>query len=293
MKSSRKRILIFGSNGMAGHVVSIFLKQEGNLVYNFAKYSILDNTIIGDIKDLNSINKIVSEGNFDYLINCTGILNKLTENNKYESIFVNSIFPHFLVNITSNMATKVIHLSTDCVFSGSKGNYNENSEHDGYSFYDKTKSIGEIDDSKNLTFRNSLIGPDLKSHGVGLFNWFMRQKGNVNGFNNVYWNGVSTIVLAKAISKSFDENLTGVYHLVNKNGINKYELLKLFNNYFDTSVSEILPTPLPISNKVLVNTRNDFDFSIPDYNEMILEMKQWIYQHRAYYPHYFNFFEKV
>ena len=82
-------------------------------------------------------------------------------------------------------------MSTDCVFSGKSAPYSEDSARDGVTFYDRTKALGEMNDNKNLIFRNSIIGPDMKKNGIGLFNWFMKQKGTINGFTGAIWTGVN------------------------------------------------------------------------------------------------------
>ena len=156
------------------------------------------------------------------------------------------------------MKTKFIHLSTDCVFSGQKGSYTENSFKDGNTFYDKTKSLGEVINDKDLTFRMSIIGPDRKEQGIGLLNWFMKQKSKVKGYSKVYWTGVTTLTLAKAIDKAMQSKLTGLYHLVNNEKIAKYDLLKLFNAYLKSDKISIEAFENEIVDKSLINTRNDF-----------------------------------
>src|SRR5699024_1115052 len=107
--------------------------------------------------------------------------------------------------------TKIIHMSTDCVFSGKIGNYKEDSLRDGETFYDRSKALGELDNQKDLTFRNSIIGPDINENGIGLFNWFMKQEGSINGYSKAIWTGVTTLTLAKAMDSALKEDLVGIY----------------------------------------------------------------------------------
>jgi len=178
-------------------------------------------------------------------------------------------------------------MSTDCVFSGRTGGYIETSFRDGESFYDRTKALGELENEKDLTFRNSIIGPDKREKGIGLFNWFMKQEVQIYGFTKAIWTGVTTITLAKAMEQALKENLTGLYNLVNNETISKYELLKLFNRFMKNDEIKILPNDNLSLNKSLVNTRTDFTFKVPGYDIMIAEMKEWIENHEELYPHYF------
>jgi dTDP-4-dehydrorhamnose reductase len=179
-------------------------------------------------------------------------------------------------------------MSTDCVFAGNTGPYSEDSFCDGKTFYDRTKALGEINDSKNLTFRNSIIGPDLNQDGIGLFNWFMKQKGSINGYSGAIWTGVTTLTLAKAMEKAIEQNLCGLYNLVNNTSISKYDLLNLFNENFNDERLIINKEEGFKLDKTLLNTRKDFYFEVPSYKQMLFEMKEWINEHANLYTDYFN-----
>lgn len=281
------KLLVLGSTGMAGHMISIYLKEAGHEVTAFSRrrFKYCDN-INGDVTNLSSIEKIISEGEYDAVINAIGILNKSADENKPLAVFLNGYLPHYLSDITKNMKTRVIHMSTDCVFSGKTGGYSETSIRDGETFYDRTKALGELENNKDLTFRNSIIGPDMNQNGIGLFNWFMKQQGTINGFNKAVWTGVTTLTLAKAIEKALDQNLTGIYNLVNNETINKFDLLRLFNKHMKSEKLEILPSDDVVIDKSLVNNRTDFEFVVPSYEQMVIEMREWIENHRNLYPHY-------
>lgn len=156
---------------MAGHLISLYFKEQGHEVVGFARSisKLLDFTIVGDASDMILIKNIIKEGNFDAVINCIGLLNQCAEHNKAMAVLLNSYLPHYLVKITKDMNTKVIHMSTDCVFAGNDGPYYEDSFPNGITFYDRSKAMGEINNDKDLTFRNSIIGPDIKESGIGLF----------------------------------------------------------------------------------------------------------------------------
>lgn len=219
---------------MAGHLISLYFKEQSHEVVGFARSAsaLLDKTIVGDASDITSIKKTIEEDNYDAVINCIGLLNQFAENNKAMAVFLNGYLPHYLVEITKDMKTKVIHMSTDCVFAGNDGPYYEDSLPNGVTFYDRSKAMGEINNEKDLTFRNSIIGPDIKKSGIGLFSWFMKQNGPISGFTGAIWTGVTTYTLAKAMEAALKENLIGLYNLVNNESINKFDLCSLFNKYF-------------------------------------------------------------
>lgn len=282
------KILVLGCNGMAGHLISLYFKEHGHEVIGFARQKsvLLDRTIIGDASDLVLIKKIIDEGQFDAVINCIGLLNQFADQNKAMAVLLNGYLPHYLAEITKESITRVIHMSTDCVFAGNTGPYYEDTFPDGTTFYDRSKAMGEINTKKDLTFRNSIVGPDIKSSGIGLFNWFMKQEGEIGGYTGAIWTGVTTYTLAKAMEQALKENLIGIYNLVNNESINKYDLLMLFNKYFRASEVKILPNNKLQLDKSLRSRRNDFSFVVPSYEQQVKEMREWVDTHISLYPHY-------
>jgi dTDP-4-dehydrorhamnose reductase len=283
------KVLVLGGTGMAGHTILIYFKEAGHDVTAFSR-SKMDycKNINGDITNFENLKKIIIDGQYDAIINAIGILNQDAEDNKSNAVLLNSYLPHFLSDTTKDMKTRIIHMSTDCVFSGKRGGYSETSFRDGKTFYDRSKALGELENDKDLSFRNSIIGPDMNENGIGLFNWFMKQEGQINGFTKVIWTGVTTLTLAKAMEQALKENLTGLYNLVNNETISKYELLKLFNKHLKNNKIMILPSDKLSLDKSLVNNRIDFSFQVPSYETMVVEMKEWIENHHELYPHYFK-----
>ena len=282
-----KKILVIGIKGMAGHVIFNKFKDE----YGFAVYGIArniepsENTFNLDVSNTNALEQIIAENKFDVIVNCIGILNKDAENNPDKAIWFNSYFPHYLEKITKNTATKVIHISTDCVFSGKKGNYTEEDFKDGIGFYAQSKALGEVDNEKDLTIRTSIIGPELNKNGIGLFHWFMSQPENaqLKGYSQAYWSGITTIELAKVIDEVLSsQNASGLVHVARKEKIDKYNLLKLFNEVFRNNTIAIDSDDSYRIDKSLVSIREDFKYKVPSYKEMLLEMKEWIDSHRIY-----------
>lgn len=282
------KVLVLGCNGMAGHLISLYFKEQGYEVVGFARSAskLLDTTIVGDASDMQLIKHTIEEGSYDAVINCIGLLNQFAESNKAMAVLLNGYLPHYLVEITNNTKTRVLHMSTDCVFAGNDGPYYEDSFPNGATFYDRSKAIGEINNKKDLTFRNSIIGPDIKESGIGLFNWFMKQKSSIGGFTGAIWTGVTTLTLAKAMEAALKENLTGLYNLVNNESINKFELCSLFNKYFREGEVEINPDDKLKLDKSLRSKRNDFSFLVPSYEQQIKEMRGWVDAHKELYPHY-------
>lgn len=273
---------------MAGHLISLYFKEQGHEVVGFARQQseLLDSTIIGDAADMSLIKKSIDEGDFDAVINCIGLLNQFAEENKAMAVLLNGYLPHYLTEITKDTKTKVIHMSTDCVFAGNDGPYYEDTLPNGATFYDRSKAMGEINTKKDLTFRNSIVGPDIKPSGIGLFNWFMKQEGEVGGYTGAIWTGVTTYTLAKAMEQALKGNLTGLYNLVNNESINKYDLLGLFNKYFRAGEVKIIANDKLQLDKSLRRKREDFSFVVPSYEQQVKEMREWVDAHPSLYPHY-------
>jgi dTDP-4-dehydrorhamnose reductase len=282
-----KRVLVLGAAGMAGHVVSLYLRENGFEVDTLSAHNKLDNnTTLLDVTDTKKLEAYLSKHTYDVVVNCIGLLIKQSEERKDLAVALNAYLPHYLENYYKDKKTKIIHLSTDCVFSGKNPPYKEDSWFDGELFYDRSKALGEIVNEKDLTFRMSIIGPDMQESGVGLFNWFYAQSGEIFGFTKAVWNGITTIELAKAIKAAIEQNLTGLYQLVPSGNITKYDLLQLFKKEFGRSDITIQPKDELALDKTLVNTRKDFDFEVAGYPDMIKAMNQWIKNHNNLYRHY-------
>jgi len=285
--NKKKRILVLGSIGMAGHTITLYFIERG---YDVTAYSLHHfpycRNIIGNAFETENFRSMLLAREYDAIINCIGLLNQEAEENHSKAIYLNSYLPHLIADTIKDKKARLIQMSTDCVFAGNTGPYYEKSLRDGATFYDRSKALGEVENDKNLTFRNSIIGPDMNDNGIGLFNWFMTQNGTINGFTGALWTGVTTLTLAKAMEKALEENLCGLYNLVNNTSISKYDLLVLFNKYFRNNALTILKNDDLKLDKSLRNTRNDFSFVVPSYEQMVYEMKEWVDAHLNLYPHY-------
>lgn len=272
-----KKILVIGIKGMAGHVVFKSLPKLGNYeVYGVARnVASTDRVFNLDVSNTEELKKIIDLG-FDVIINCIGILNKDAEDNPHKAIWFNSYFPHLLESLTKNTKTKVISISTDCVFSGKKGNYTESDLTDGQGFYAMSKAMGEIVNEKDLTIRTSIIGPELNREGIGLFHWFMTQKDGMSGYSQAFWSGITTIELAKVIHQTILQEANGLLIVAGKPKIDKFSLLKLFNIIFRNDALTITENANYKVDKSMYSSRSDFDYQVLSYKDMVLEMKRWV-----------------
>lgn len=143
-----------------------------------------------------------------------------------------------------------------------------------------------MEDDKNLTLRQSIVGPDIKAAGIGLLNWFMQQKGSVTGFTGAIWTGQTTLQLAKTMEAAMKERAHGLYNTVPDTWISKCDLLKLFNKYMRNNEIEVVPVDKMAADKSLKRTRWEFDYKVPDYEQMVSELAEWMRDHRELYPHY-------
>lgn len=275
-----KKILVIGINGMAGHVIFKYLQEKNtNNVFGVARnIKPTENIFNLDVSDTVALIKIINCYNFDFIINCIGILNKDAEDHPEKAIWFNSYFPHFLESLTKGTNSKVISISTDCVFSGKNGNYIETDKKDGEGFYAVSKALGEIVNDKDLTIRTSIIGPELKKNGIGLFNWVLNQTGEINGYTNAYWSGISTLELARFINKIINGSNfpVGLIHLTNNVKINKYDLLQIIKEVFELNNIEIRESGQYKVDKSFISTRDDVEILSATYGEMISGIKTWM-----------------
>lgn len=267
------KVLVLGSQGMAGHTIVRYLKSNGYAVATAARSSADHHLDVESMLDLSIIT------NYDYVINCIGLLVKDSINQPDRAILINGWFPHAIENALKNTKTKLIHLSTDCVFDGVKGPYLEKDFHTETNTYGRSKSIGEVNNDKDITFRMSIIGPEINTNGTGLLNWVLTNAdSDIPGWENAWWSGITTLQLAKCIEQyMLDPRITGVYHLVNNsNNINKFELIYLINKIYGLNKNVVRTRGPKDINKILLDTQNKFNFQIPDYSTMLAEMRDFL-----------------
>ena len=276
------RILVLGKSGMLGHVVYTYFQEKGYEVYGTTPSK--DEGIYYDaFNEQEKIEEIIQDVKPDAVINCIGILNQICEKNKPLAVKLNSLLPHYMDSLSEKYNFKFVHVSTDCVFEGDKGKYDETCFADATSFYGRSKSLGEVNNDRSVTLRTSIVGPDENPNGIGLFQWFMNQKEHVDGYTKVIWTGITTIEFAKQIEVAIKNNICGLNHVVNNDFISKHDLITLFKETFGKEI-EIEENPNVVSEKTLVRTNASYSFDVPAYKTMVEEMKEWVINHKELYP---------
>ena len=287
-KSNFKKVLVLGSTGMLGHILYNYLKLNGNYeMYDLSyRKQLTPNTIIIDASNRSKIKNFLQSIRPDIIVNCIGILIKESEKDIKSTVYINAYFPHFLKEICDEINCKLIHISTDCVFNGEKGNYNENSIKNATDIYGRTKALGEFDSENHLCLRTSIIGPEIKKNGEGLFNWLFCQKGKIFGYKNVFWSGITTLELSKAIHYSIEENIAGLWNITNGNSISKFNLLEKIINHFCLEEIRLYPEFQKTSDKSLKSIRK-INFSVPSYDFMLNELREYLKKNENLYSYNF------
>jgi dTDP-4-dehydrorhamnose reductase len=264
----KKKVLIIGATGMLGHMVYYFLERldKYDLYNSVYRTKLTEDSIVCDVKNQIDIKALFDRVKPHIVINCVGALVQESKENPINAIYLNALFPHILKELCDENEAKLIHISTDCVFSGQKGSYAEDDFRDADDVYGRSKALGEIFDSPHCTLRTSIIGPELKD-GTGLFQWFMKQTGEVKGYTKAYWSGVTTLELAKAIYKAIQNDLKGLLHVTNGEKISKHDLLHLINKHRNSPL-KIIPYDDYVADKSLEKSKK-FDFEISSFDEML------------------------
>ncbi|KLU67602.1 dTDP-4-dehydrorhamnose reductase [Desulfosporosinus acididurans] len=282
------KVLILGGSGMLGHTLFRHLAGERNLdVFTTVRSS----KVLSDWRprdqmkkvrqgiDIHQMERLVEvfgEVKPDIVINCIGIIKQIPEaEDPIETITINALLPHRIASLCSKAGARMIHISTDCVFDGEKGNYAESDVSNARDLYGRAKYLGEVAYPHCITLRTSIIGHELKGN-YGLLEWFLSQKDGVRGFRNVIYSGFPTIELSRIIADYVIPNseMSGLYH-VSSNPISKYELLKLINAQYGKNIN-IEPEDGVRSDRSLNSSvfRSLTGYSPPTWEELINEMYQ-------------------
>lgn len=263
---------------MLGHMVYSYLKtdKEYKVYSSVFNHLLTEDSFVLDVRKSTKLDTLLRKVRPDFVVNCVGVLIQESEENHQNAILLNSLLPHQLVSLCDKCGTRLIHISTDCVFSGKRGNYSENDFRDANDFYGRSKALGEIiGSSRHCTLRTSIIGPELYGRNNGLFEWFANKEGRIYGYVNAIWSGVTTLELAKSIKSAMTNDLSGLYHVTNGKKISKYELLKLLNEVFENGNKEIVPNYTYKVDKSLQKSLK-FDFETPSYKSMLVELREWM-----------------
>jgi len=279
------KILILGGDGMIGHKMAQVLSVQNHKIFisvreskdlTLKRISPKAKVFFNDfLKD--SILDFLDKVNPDVIINAIGItIRRGAAENISDTIYLNSLFPHQISSWALAFKKRLIHFSTDCVFSGSEGSYLEDATPNALDYYGKTKGLGEINSKSSLTIRSSMIGPELYNK-TELFEWIINNKEKeINGFSRVMYSGVTTVYMAKLVADLIDnhKNLSGIYNIASK-PISKFELLHLINDNFDLGLI-INDNKTVISNKTLNASKIEkvIGFQPPSWDELIFELKK-------------------
>ncbi|MBU7008571.1 dTDP-4-dehydrorhamnose reductase family protein [Phosphitispora fastidiosa] len=290
------KVLVTGVTGMLGHTLFTRLSQCANLdVYATARSAtglsgwfqpeLLKKVLVNvDADNFDNIIRAIASVRPDVVINCIGIIKQApAAKDPLAAIAVNALLPHRIASLCKVAGARLIHISTDCVFSGAKGNYIESDPVDAADLYGKTKHLGEVAESHCVTLRTSIIGHEIKGK-YGLIEWFMAKDEKIRGFTKAVFSGFPTVEIARIINDYVipGTQLTGLYH-VSSAPISKYELLKSVAKKYGKSI-EILPDDNFCINRALDSTkfRRASGYIPPSWPELIDNM----YRDYITAPHY-------
>ncbi len=277
------KVLVLGSTGLIGSTVLRVLSEKPSLdVFGTVRSECLalqlKNIFTGvDIQDDSRVLDIFASVNPDTVINCVGATKHKDDGNQpINAIKLNALFPHRLAQICNLFGTRLIHISTDCVFSGKKGSYTESDQPDADDIYGKSKALGEVLYGDALTIRTSTIGHELNTN-YGLLNWFLSQENRCKGFKNAVFSGLPTVVLAQVIRDHILNNkaLNGLYHIAAA-PINKYDLLMLIAEVYGKKIDVELDEDFVIDRSLDATKFNlATSFKAPEWPELIQSMYQY------------------
>jgi dTDP-4-dehydrorhamnose reductase len=247
------KILILGGDGMLGqelartltatHDVHLTLRQP------LAAYRHLSDAsrraAVGgvDAGDWAHLSDVIERSAPDAVINCIGIVKQRKDaKSPIPSLEINSLLPHRLNELCGRIGARLLHFSTDCVFSGRRGNYTEADEPDPVDLYGRTKLLGEVGEPPGLTLRTSIIGLEERAHTTGLIEWFIAQRGTIKGFRRAIYTGLTTAAMARLVDRLLDEHagLHGLWHVASE-PITKYDLLVDLTKALGRTDVEIAP----------------------------------------------------
>jgi dTDP-4-dehydrorhamnose reductase len=241
------KILVLGASGMIGHVVLRYFAQcpgyaAVGSVRSARDVELLPENVRGQLVcgsdvDTDGLIQLFEEVRPDVAVNCIGVVKQAIEaDDPLAAIPVNSLLPHRLLKLCKLSGVRLIHLSTDCVFSGAQGMYRESDSADATDLYGRSKLLGELNDPQALTLRKSVIGPELEgTHG--LLAWFLSQRAGVKGFTRAIFSGLTTVELARVLRDFVlpRPELHGVLHVAAA-PISKYDLLTLIAKVYGVAI---------------------------------------------------------
>lgn len=279
------RVVILGARGMLGHMAVTVLEEAGHDVIGVCRSGRVGRRSEQlDLEDRDRLQRLLVDIAPDWVVNAAGRLNRAVEEAPAASIYVNSYLPHVLAQWGRRLGFRLLHVSTDCVFEGTRGGYRVDDEPDATSAYGRSKALGEVCNNRDLTIRTSIIGPELSQAGTGLMRWFMQQRERAPGWTKAIWTGLTTLELARLIDAAVSDRLreTGLWQCVPAVPITKYELLLLMNTTLRDTPLQIDAVGGTPTNKSLINDRPGV-WSVPPYQSMLVTLRDWIGAHGELY----------
>jgi len=260
------KVLVLGATGMLGNaVLRLFAQSAGYEVVGSARSTnalrllpanLSDHVICGvDVENMDSLITLFTKVRPDVVINCIGLVKQLADaNDPLAAIPINALLPHRLARLCGVAGARLIHMSTDCIFSGAKGLYIEADASDAKDLYGRSKYVGEVDYPHAITLRTSIIGHEL-SGAHSLVGWFLAQQGSARGFRRAIFSGLPTVELARVIRDYVmpHPELHGVYH-VSAEPINKFDLLTLIAKAYGKTI-DITPDDELVIDRSLDSSR--------------------------------------
>lgn len=266
MSDDRTRVLVLGASGMLGHTaLRFFAASEGFEAWGSARSSgalrgldphLHARIVTGiDVENVDSLARLLDRVRPQVVLNAIGLVKQLAEaDDPLQAIPINALLPHRLARLCALVGARLVHVSTDCVFAGTRGGYREDDPADAQDLYGRSKHLGEVDYPNAVTLRTSIIGPELGG-AHGLVGWFLAQSGTVRGFTRAVFSGLPTVELARVIRDHVlpHPQLHGLHH-VSAAPIAKYELLRLVAQTWGKTV-EITPDDRLVIDRSLDSTR--------------------------------------
>ena len=281
------RVLVLGGSGMLGHTLFRTLAENPQIdafatlrnSYACSNFSpqLHDRLLSGvDATDFDTVTSAFSRCRPEVVVNCVGLVKQLgASKDPLAALPINAILPHRLARLCAVAGARLVHISTDCVFSGRQGGYTEADFPDAEDLYGRSKLLGEVDEPHAVTLRTSIIGREIGSRN-GLVEWFLGERGCVKGFTNAVFSGVTTNELARVILERVlpRSDIRGVWH-VSSSPIAKHDLLKLLRAEFGLDVV-IEPDPSLVIDRSLDSSRfkDATGYAPPDWERMISELQQ-------------------
>lgn len=269
---NKMNVLVIGAGGMLGYATFRYLQSRGYQVTGITKTKPIPGVLRMDAADEGAFGCFLRQESFDAVINCAALLLKPSQERKCEAVRLNAWLPHFLDAYCRSSGGYLIQVSTDAVFSGVRGGYQEYDPSDADTFYGQSKFLGEVSNSHALTVRSGFWGLDTNPEGAGLLQWFLRQNGPISGYARAMFNGVSNLEFAKFADAALQSRWTGVYHLCAAEVVSKYDFLLLANRVFSKGI-QIVEDESVVIDRSLKCVRSEIPYRQKPFEQMMDELK--------------------